>query len=210
MPWFLTHLKIGRGIKMADRSVKNILFITIIIFTVLAVISGLLLYFNIFNSRNFAQDFILRKTENIPVIGSVIKETFNKDSDEMVSNKEVLEQEGKEKMEMEWETINEKKAELDKREKDILQKEEELKEKEESISQMKKELEIRLENIEQMASLYNEIKPSKVVEIFNNLDDELIIQIMHKMRKNNVAEVLAGMDPKRAAELTKKMTVQSN
>lgn len=210
MPWFLIHIKIGRGIKMADRSVKNILFITIIIFAVLAVISGLLLYFNIFNSRNFAQDFILRKTENIPVIGSAIKEKFNEDSDEMGSNKEVLEQEEKEKMEMEWETINEKKAELDKREKDILQKEEEIKEKEESISQMKKELEIRLENIEQMASLYNEIKPSKVVEIFNNLDDELIIQIMHKMRKNNVAEVLAGMDPKRAAELTKKMTVQSN
>ena len=61
MPWFLIHIKIGRGIKMADRSVKNILFITIIIFAVLAVISGLLLYFNIFNSRNFAQDFILRK-----------------------------------------------------------------------------------------------------------------------------------------------------
>ena len=45
----------------------------------------------------------------------------------MGSNKEVLEQEEKEKMEMEWETINEKKAELDKREKDILQKEEEIK-----------------------------------------------------------------------------------
>ncbi|HHU69511.1 MAG TPA: hypothetical protein GXZ31_04320, partial [Thermoanaerobacterales bacterium] len=71
---------------MADRSVKNILFITIIIFAVLAVISGLLLYFNIFNSRNFAQDFILRKTENIPVIGSAIKEKFNEDSDEMGSN----------------------------------------------------------------------------------------------------------------------------
>ena len=80
---------------MADRSVKNILFITIIIFAVLAVI-GLLLYL-IFNSRNFAQDFILRKTENIPVIGSAIKEKFNEDSDEMGSNKEVLEQEEKEK-----------------------------------------------------------------------------------------------------------------
>lgn len=193
---------------MANRSVNNILLVTIIIFAVLVTISGLLLYFNIFNSRDFAQDFALRKTENIPVIGNAMREKLNTTSDEVDEDKKISEQEEKGKMELEWETINEKKADLDKKEKDILQKEEQLKEKEKLIDQMKKELEIKLESTEQLAALYNQIKPSKVVEIFNNLDDELIIQIMQKMNKNSVAEVLAGMEPKRAAEITKKMTVQ--
>jgi flagellar motility protein MotE (MotC chaperone) len=57
-------------------------------------------------------------------------------------------------------------------------------------------------NAEELAAYYQEMKPGAVVRIMDNLDDEVVVTILPLLENKQTAEIIALMDPLRAATIT--------
>jgi len=55
---------------------------------------------------------------------------------------------------------------------------------------------------------YEAMKSKSAAQIFNSLDDTVLLQVATRMKPQAMAKVLAAMDTKRATELTRRMTQQ--
>lgn len=115
--------------------------------------------------------------------------------------------------------LNERKKELDLRESEISQSEKEL------ISQ-KEELEKRIKELEQMrekissileervksdkekvdnlVQMYSNMKAPQAAKVFENLDEDLAIEILGKMKKKNAADIMNLLKPDKAQILSEK------
>lgn len=137
----------------------------------------------------------------IPVIGAL----FAKGSSEEQSLLEQLKNE-KSLLDAEWQKINKQASEISQKQKELEKKELELNEREMKINQEKAKIEETLENIKNVAQYYELMAPNKAAAIMETLEDEVVIRIFKNMKKEAVSEILANMDPKRAAAITKKLS----
>lgn len=102
-------------------------------------------------------------------------------------------------------TLNERKKVLDQREEEIAKKNAELDKQKASIEQKLKELEEYREKISYMlkervktdeakvdtlVQVYSNMKPSQAAKIFETMDEDLVIDILTKMKKKNAADIL--------------------
>jgi flagellar motility protein MotE (MotC chaperone) len=87
-------------------------------------------------------------------------------------------------------------------------KEEELMEQKEAVAELQQRLDTRLHNIEELVSYYESMDASDAVNILNNIsDNELIIVILKNMKQQKCSEILAAMEPRKAARLIEIMSV---
>lgn len=104
------------------------------------------------------------------------------------------------------ERIKEKEENLDKREKNVIAREEVVLKKEEALEERIKEYEDEERRWQKLANYYSSMSPDQAASILQNLDDQTVIAIFMRMKDTAVAVCLMKMDPKRAAELSRKMT----
>ncbi|KJS23490.1 MAG: hypothetical protein VR72_01350 [Clostridiaceae bacterium BRH_c20a] len=57
-----------------------------------------------------------------------------------------------------------------------------------------------------MGEYYSQMKPKEIAPIFDNLDDEIILDILVKLDANIAAKILAELEPLRVAKLTRLLT----
>ncbi|MBZ4666238.1 hypothetical protein [Mahella sp.] len=99
-----------------------------------------------------------------------------------------------------------KEAELEKRQKTVDDKEKQLAQKEQELAAKEAELNSRQMAIADMAKMYESMDAKQAAAILSAVDnDGLIIDILKGMKEDKAAAILAQMESKRAAELTKIM-----
>lgn len=189
---------------------KGSTFITIIFLLLLMVASIIgsiyvLDKIGVFNK----EEVIYPKLALIPYVGKFFtpkKIPFEVMKKEEIRNlKESLDKRFEEISEKE-ERLKEKEENLDKKEKEIVAREEALLKKEETLEERIKEYENEEKRWQKLAIYYSSMSPNDAASILQNLDDQTIIAIFMRMKDTAVAVCLMKMDPKRAAELSRKMT----
>lgn len=71
-----------------------------------------------------------------------------------------------------------------------------------ALREYKSQRENLIINTKQLASYYREMKPQAVVNIMNNMDDNTVLLILPLLETDQSGDILALMDPRRAALLT--------
>lgn len=56
--------------------------------------------------------------------------------------------------------------------------------------------------LQRLMKIYEAMKPKDAAAIFNNLENEVLLQLLERMAERRVAPILADMDPKRAQQIT--------
>ncbi len=88
-------------------------------------------------------------------------------------------------------------------------KEEELMEKELAIEELQQRLDTRLQNVQDLVSYYEKMDAEQAVNIMDNIsDNQLLIVVLKNMKEQKCAEILAAMDPRKAARLIETMSAQ--
>lgn len=59
--------------------------------------------------------------------------------------------------------------------------------------------------IKSLVKIYESMKPTDAAAIFNELDMTILLEVIDKMSERKVAPVLAGMNPKRARDVTQEL-----
>lgn len=59
--------------------------------------------------------------------------------------------------------------------------------------------------IQSLVKIYESMKPGDAAAIFNEMDMPILLEVIDKMSERKVAPVLAGMDPKRARDVTQEL-----
>lgn len=189
---------------------KGSAFITIIFLLLLMVASiigaiYILDKVGVFNK----EEVIYPKLAGIPGVGKFFapkKILFEVAEKEEIRNlKESIDKRFEELSEKE-ERLKEKEENLDKKEKDIVAREEVILKKEEALEERIKEYENEEKRWQKLALYYSSMSPDQAASILQNLDDQTVIAIFMRMKDTAVAVCLMKMDPKRAAELSRKMT----
>ncbi|MFH1097208.1 MAG: hypothetical protein ABH886_04290 [Candidatus Desantisbacteria bacterium] len=185
-----------------------------IVLFLIAVIIGLLIV-----SFFLMDKFGIYDKKKLPVIGSMF--ATNQPVTEDVEEQEKVD--WKETIDLKMETLKNSRVEQEKKlkkwEQELKEKETELKKKEKEISQLetevyqekvaweKEKLEKKTEGDkwQEQATLFEKMSPKKVIEIFQNMDDKQIVEILKRMNSSIKSAILAKMEPKRAAEISRKM-----
>ncbi|HWR84161.1 MAG TPA: hypothetical protein VN285_12745, partial [Candidatus Deferrimicrobium sp.] len=61
------------------------------------------------------------------------------------------------------------------------------------------------ERITSLAKLYDGMEAKAVAKLMADLDDEIVVSILPRMKSKNASEVLQMLPPKRAAKLSREM-----
>ncbi|HAW50341.1 TPA: hypothetical protein DCX16_05285 [bacterium] len=131
----------------------------------------------------------------------------------------VFEEVEKEELRNLKESIDRKMAELKEKEERLLERERRLIEKEKEIAGLEKGLNVKKHAFEERLALYEDeerkwqklalyysnMSPDQAASILQNLDDSTVISIFRRMKDSAVSVCLMKMEPKRAAELSRKM-----
>ncbi|MDH5796834.1 MAG: hypothetical protein OEY79_04795 [Anaplasmataceae bacterium] len=64
---------------------------------------------------------------------------------------------------------------------------------------------IELERIKVLVKIYENMKPDDAAQIFDTLDNKLLIEVMRRMKEIKTALILAKMRPERARDITVKL-----
>lgn len=92
------------------------------------------------------------------------------------------------------------------RESDLTAREQELQKKDREIAQKILKIEqASSDRVTNLAKLYDGMEADAVSKIMANLEDELVVSIIPKMKQKNASSVLALMPPQRAASLSKQI-----
>lgn len=59
--------------------------------------------------------------------------------------------------------------------------------------------------IKSLVKIYENMKPKDAAAIFNEMDMPILLEVIDKMSERKVAPILAGMDPKRARDVTQEL-----
>lgn len=97
-------------------------------------------------------------------------------------------------------------AELDKEREEKKKQQENIKELEQKIENLKKEDEKKNDvNISKLAKVYNAMKPADAAQIMKNLNDELVIEILRRVKQRQAAKILSQLPPARAARISQSL-----
>ena len=120
-----------------------------------------------------------------------------------------------------YKALKNKRRELEKKERRLAQLEEELqiqkKEIERQLAEMQemrknisakldKKVETDRESIEKLVGVYASMKPANAAIILSNLEENLAVKVLGKLKKQNAAAILNFIDPKKAQVLSEKFT----
>ena len=95
---------------------------------------------------------------------------------------------------------------LAKREKSLDLKQRELEKMDRKVSQKLLRIDqAESSRINQLAKLYDGMEPQSIAQLMRNLEDDIVIEILPRMKSKNAAIVLSLLPPKRAANLSKQM-----
>ena len=98
------------------------------------------------------------------------------------------------------------KQKLVKRERSLELKQRELEKVDRKVSQKLLRIEqAESSRINQLAKLYDGMEPQSIAQLMRNLEDEIIVELLPRMKSKNAAIVLSLLPPKRAAKLSKQM-----
>ncbi|MCB0407058.1 MAG: hypothetical protein KDD34_02575 [Bdellovibrionales bacterium] len=115
--------------------------------------------------------------------------------------------------------LNDRKRELDQRETELEELERELnKQKQEVESRiqylekvrreiagvLKDRVEVDQEKVNKLVEFYSNMKPSQAAQIISNIDEDLAIGVLSKMKKKNAAEILNMIEPQKAKKLSER------
>ena len=115
--------------------------------------------------------------------------------------------------------LRERKLELDAREKELAKLEEELQQQKgeiekriQELARMRQEIakvleskvEIDEEKITKLVDFYSNMKPASAAQVIQDLDEDLAVEILGKMKKKNAANIMNLLKPEKAQKLTEK------
>ncbi len=115
--------------------------------------------------------------------------------------------------------LNERKKQLDDRESELNRVEQELAQQKESLEkriyeleQMRKQISEKLEDrvridnekVDKLVEFYSNMKPPQAAKVFETMDEDLVVQIISKMKKKNAADILNLLKPEKAQTFSEK------
>ena len=116
--------------------------------------------------------------------------------------------------------LSERRRQLDDRERAVDQREAMLKAAEQRIAEkinelkaiqaklegsLKKQDNEREEQLKRLVKVYENMKPKEAARIFEQLEDGVLIDVAERMKEVKLAPVLAGMEPKKATQITSEL-----
>ncbi|MEW6619395.1 MAG: hypothetical protein AB1422_08695 [bacterium] len=111
---------------------------------------------------------------------------------------------------LELEEKEEKLAQKDKklksRAEELLLAEEELHRKKQAMEEKQRMYDDQEAKWEKLVTYYEGMKPDAAAKILAEMDDQIVVEIFKRMKKSQVAIVMMKMDPKRASEISRKMS----
>ena len=144
---------------------------------------------------------------SLPVVGNFFKPV------EDIKTPEQMEKEELEKtrrlMEEERANLDDLASSLASWELQLKAKEEELAEQKDVVENLQQRLEARVKSVEELVVYCESMDAADAVDILNNIsDNQLVIAILRNMKERKCSEILATMDPKKAARLMETMSAQ--
>ncbi|MDI6736241.1 MAG: MotE family protein [bacterium] len=95
---------------------------------------------------------------------------------------------------------------IENRDKELLLLEEELERKKQALEKRETIFEDQEAKWQKLVQYYEGMKPDAAAAILSQMDDQIVIEIFNRMKKTQVAITLMKMDPKRASEISRKMS----
>ncbi len=102
--------------------------------------------------------------------------------------------------------LNIKEKKIENRDKELLLLEEELERKKQVLEKRETIFEDQEEKWQKLTQYYEGMKPDAAAAILSQMDDQIVIEIFNRMKKTQVAIIFMKMDPKRAGEISRKMS----
>ncbi len=144
---------------------------------------------------------------SLPGVGRFFKPVEETKSPEQLQREEL--EKAKRLMEQERANLDELASSLASWELQLEAKEEDLEKQKEAVEDLQRRLEARARNVEELVTYYQNMDAADAVEILNNIsDDRLVVTILRNMKERKCSEILAAMDPKKAARLMEIMSAQ--
>lgn len=118
-----------------------------------------------------------------------------------------------------FQALRERKTKLDLKEKELIELEEELQKQKAEIEVRIKQLEdlrgqistalkgridVDQERVMKLVETYSTMKPKQAAEILSGLDEDLAVEVLGKMKKKNVAEIMNLLEPAKARSISEK------
>lgn len=123
------------------------------------------------------------------------QETSYKDMMDKLKHKEIMIEEQTLKL-AQWE------KELRERELEIISKQKELQIQIKEFEELKKQKNISDQTIEQFAKMYERMEPQIAAEALNSVENELLLEILSKMKDKRSAAILEKLPPDKVAQIT--------
>ncbi len=195
----MTNIKKGGATSKGGGKKKWI----IITLTAIVLIVGLCIAFNLVGMGVRVNNILA----SIPVTSSLF--------DRMEEPKSPLEQEKEELQDMKR-ALEEQRLNLDELANSLMLWDQQLKEKEkelegqrEIIEELQQRLDTKVKNIQELVTYYEKMDAQEAVKILENIaDNRLILNILRNMKEQKCSDILATMDPRRAARLIEAMSVE--
>lgn len=176
---------------------KNVT-IGIAVFLILIFIVGVFVYFKLINSKRENPLSFKNPLGKIPFFNDKTKKAAIQKEEDLIAKE-------KEDIKLEWNYIEQAKQELKQQEKDLEKKQQEILIQESEIQVTGEKLNTKLSNLKSTAQYYELMDAKKAAEIMSEMEDEFILQLFQYMKKENISQILTQLEPKKAANITKKM-----
>jgi flagellar motility protein MotE (MotC chaperone) len=96
-------------------------------------------------------------------------------------------------------------AELQEKKKELLKKMEELDKMRADITRtLASRIKTDEEKITKLVDFYSNMKPQQAAQVFNNLNEDLAVEILEKMKKKNAANIMNLLKPEKALKISEK------
>lgn len=120
-----------------------------------------------------------------------------------------------------YSNLAERKQQLDLREQELAKLEEELQKQKAEVETriqklesvradisgiLKERVEVDEQRVATLVDFYSNMKPKQAAEIFNDLNEDLAIEVLGRMKKKNAAEIMNLLEPAKAKVLSEKFT----
>ncbi len=174
-----------------------------VVFLVIIILVIAVIFYLIFLSPDSLNPSVKAFVKKVPFLSEKLVQSEGKKK--LDTLKENLDEE-RAKIESEWAKIEEQKRDLEDRKSILDKKEQELTDLEHQMTGLKTQLETSLKDIKDVAQYYELMEPNNAAKILNDLEDEFIVHLFKNMKKESVSRILAILDPKKAASVTKKMS----
>jgi flagellar motility protein MotE (MotC chaperone) len=71
---------------------------------------------------------------------------------------------------------------------------------------LKEKVDVDETRVTTLVDFYSNMKPKQAAEIFNNLNEDLAVEVLGRMKKKNAAEIMNLLEPQKARTLSEKFT----